>query len=265
MQINKINSTPNFGAKLNLAGAGKKHWNLSDTEIKSLTEKAREIGHNKDTITLNIGKFEKFDHRDAIKNQQEFNDNVGFAALYGSSRKISADYIINGKAESQEIADYVAGSSDKLEKPYRLLFGWLSKAADILPNKLHKERKIQSTESLKSLLDNYKENVKNVSDYLFKGADSKKVSEHLYNVKKLSDANNAYMIDRNALDLAYTNKLHQVGLEGFRVEPYTEELISRAHVNSAEEYLNVRRKPSEFAELQKREQTLLNMAEDLNK
>ena len=261
MQINKINATPNFGAKLKITGVAKKYWNLSDNEIQQLCSKAEEIGTEKDLVTFHIGKYSEFNNLRML-NLTEFRNNVE-GPLVGSSRKVTADINIDGNIQKYKFPRYVEGYSEKLKKPFKMLHKMLNRLTDYYPNEVHEQIKEQNLDKYRNLISNYKQNVQNFSDYLFNGDDAKKVTEHINYVKELDALTQDGMVDLFKLDNNDSKRLKQIYNYCFypHSEFYVREIITRAITNEADKYLEIRKNPAEFAKLQEKQDILLKMSE----
>ena len=260
MQINKIDSAPAFGAKLKLSGVNKKHWNLNSEEIKQLAYKAEEIGTSKDVVSFKIGKFGTFDNTE--KMFADDRNNIE-GPLRGSYRDIRSSLTIGGKSQQIQLADYIESNSDMLKHPFKIMKNWLSTLAEHFPNEVHAEHKVQETEKLKNFIDAYDNNAQNVSDYLFAGKDTKKIVKHIEEVKSIKEASKAHMIDFETLDKNYSKKSEDILLNGrILTFAYIKDLISRAHFLSAEKYLEIRKNPAEYANLQAKEEALLKMFQE---
>ncbi len=268
MQIDKINSSQSFGAKLKLYGVNKKHWNLSSEEIKQLVLKAEEIGTPQDKVFFKIGKFGTFDNRQEMLAD---NRNNIEGPLYGSYREIKSTIKIGNKSQEIQLADFAEGNSDKLKRPFKIMKSWLNTLSQYFPNEVRAKHKAQETDKLKKFLDTYDENAQKVSDYLFvdkdtkditKHKDIKDITKHIDNLKSLKVAARENMIDFTVLDENYSKKSEKILYNGHvLVSAYVKDLISRAHFLSAEKYLQVAKNPTEFAKLRAKEEALLTMFE----
>ncbi len=268
MQIDKMNSSQSFGAKLKLYGVNKKHWNLSSEEIKQLALKAEEIGTPQDKVFFKIGKFGTFDNRQEMLAD---NRNNIEGPLYGSYREIKSTIKIGNKLQEIQLADFVEGNSDKLKRPFKIMKSWLNTLSQYFPNEVRAKHKAQETDKLKKFLDTYDENAQKVSDYLFvdkdtkditKHKDIKDITKHIDNLKSLKVAARENMIDFIVLDENYSKKSEKILYNGHvLVSAYVKDLISRAHFLSAEKYLQVAKNPTEFAKLRAKEEALLTMFE----
>lgn len=261
MQVNRISSNQSFGAKLKLYGVNRKHWNLSTEEIKQLASKAEEIGTPKDKVLFKIGNYGTFDNREKMLAD---NRNNIEGALYGSYRDIKSIFTIGNNSQEIQLTDYVEGNSEKLKHPFKIMKNWLNTLSEHFPNEIRAKHKAQETDKLRKFLDSYDNNAQEVSDYLFAGKDTKKITKHIDDLKSLKSAANDNMIDFKSLDKDYSKKSENILYNGrILTSAYVKDLISRAHFLSAEKYLEVRKNPVEYANLRAKEESLLTMFQPL--
>ena len=79
----------------------------------------------------------------------------------------------------------------------------------------------------------------------------------------IKEASKAHMIDFETLDKNYSKKSEDILLNGrILTFAYIKDLISRAHFLSAEKYLEIRKNPAEYANLQAKEEALLKMFQE---
>ena len=260
MQIDKINSSQSFGAKLKLYGVNKRYWNLSSEEIKQLVLKAEEIGTPQDKVFFRIGKFGTFDNRQEMLAD---NRNNIEGPLYGSYRDIKSTIKIGNKFQEIQLADFVEGNFDKLKHPFKMMKSWLNTLSQYFPNEVRAKHKAQETDKLKKFLDTYDENARKVSDYLFADKDIKDITKHIDDLKHLKSATADNMIDFKALDKNYRKKSEDILYDGhILTSAYVKNLISRAHFLSAEKYLEILRTPAEHTKLKAKEEALLSMFQE---
>ena len=261
MQVNKIDSNQVFGAKLKLCGVNRKHWNLSPKEIKQLSLKAEEIGTPKDKVLFKIGNFGTFDNREKMLSD---NRNNIEGPLFGSYRDIKSIFTIGNDSQEIQLTSYIEGNSDKLKHPFKIMKNWLNTLSEHFPNEIRTKHKAQETDKLRTFIDTYDTNAQKVSDYLFADKNTtKKITKHIDKLKSLKSATNDHMIDFEALDKNYSKKSEQLLFNGhILISAYVKNLISRAHFLSAEKYLEVRKNPVEYANLQAKEKALLTMFQE---
>ncbi len=260
MQINKVNASPNFGAKLNLTGATKKHWNMSDKEIKALYTKAEEIGSAKDTVTFNIGKYGEFRNSKMLE-EGEFRNNVE-GPVAGCFRKVTVDLNLDGENKKYKLSEFSEGHSPLLEEPYHIMKRYLNRLANNFPNKIHEQRKEQNIEKFRTLITDYDSNVQKFTDFLFNGDDAKKVTEHIEHIKDLDEICTDSMVNLDKLNKEETKKFERMLSFAPYFHPliYMKEMLTRACVR-APQFLKVRSNPAEYAKLQEKENMLLKMSE----